>query len=61
MSPADTCRAFLALGIVVDQIIQEFGVWAHIAIARPGEAPRGEQLTAYKVAGMTRYEAGIHD
>lgn len=39
-----------------DQIIEEFNQWVHVGF---GPGKRGEKLTARKVAGRTRYTAGI--
>jgi len=42
----------------IDQVIYEFGPngWVHIGLAKK---PRGESLTAIKVAGRTVYKPGI--
>lgn len=55
--------AFMAamLGDVmqIDQLILEFGRWVHVAIAKEGEVPRGELLTARYVDGRISYDPGI--
>jgi len=40
-----------------DQVIEEFGQWIHLGLSL--KAPRGQALTAVKVAGKTVYKPGI--
>lgn len=44
------------MGIPFDQIIQEFGRWVHVGLAKH---PRKQCLTARKVEGKTRYFQGL--
>ncbi len=53
-------RLAIDLQLPFDQVINEFGRWVHIGIARPGETPRREELTAVRTpSGRTRYSRGI--
>lgn len=56
MSPYDTCELIVAMGLPFDQVIHEFGRWVHLGVA---DILRGEQLTAYKLDGKTKYVNGI--
>jgi len=56
MSPYDVCVYMRDEKLPYDQNIHEFGQWTHAGIA---EHPRGEDLTAYKSDGRTRYIRGI--
>jgi hypothetical protein len=59
LSPLQVCRAIQAAGIVLDQLIFE-GDWTHVGIARVGETPRGDVLTAvFKPGHAVRYQRGI--
>lgn len=60
MSPLEVCRKVLALNLPVDQVIHEFGSWCHVAVAKAGERPRNQPLTARVVAGRTAYESGVN-
>lgn len=51
-----------------DQLIHEFGRWAHVAVPRLGESPRREELTSIKhgprsrtvyVRGLMRIDAAL--
>ena len=55
-TPFDTCELIVAMEIPFDQLIHEFGRWVHLGVA---DILRGEQLTAYKKDGKTRYVNGI--
>ncbi len=55
-APFDTCELIVAMDLPFDQVIQEFGRWVHLGVA---DVLRGEQLTAYKKDGKTRYVTGI--
>lgn len=44
------------MGIDYDQLIQEFGRWVHIGLAK---VPRKQNLTARKVDGKTAYLHGL--
>ena len=55
-TPFDTCELIVAMELPFDQVIHEFGRWVHLGVA---DILRGEQLTAYKKDGKTRYVNGI--
>lgn len=57
MTPFDTCELIVELGLPYDQVIHEFGRWVHLGVA---DILRGEELTAYRHDGKTRYIHGIH-
>ncbi len=52
-TPLEVARAVVALGLPVDQVIHEYGRWAHVAIPADGESARGEALTAVHDGGRT--------
>jgi len=54
--PFDTCELIVAMGLPFDQVIHEFGRWVHMGVR---DILRGQQLTAYKKDGKTRYVNGI--
>jgi hypothetical protein len=56
MTPYDTCRLIVEMGLPYDQVIHEFGRWVHLGVA---DILRGEELTAYRKDGKTRYVFGI--
>lgn len=60
MTPREVCQRVLDLQLPVDQAILEFGEWSHVGIARDGEAPRNQFLTARVLAGRTVYEKGLN-
>jgi zinc D-Ala-D-Ala carboxypeptidase len=62
MSPLEVCQRVVALQLPVDQAIHEFppNGWAHLGIARDGEAPRNMLLTARVLSGRTVYERGLN-
>lgn len=45
VAPIDVCRACVDAAIPFDQVIHEFGLWCHIAIAPVGVLPRKQLLT----------------
>jgi zinc D-Ala-D-Ala carboxypeptidase len=53
----EVAQLVVELELPYDQVIQEFGRWVHLGSA---DVLRGEQLTAYKEDGKTRYKHGIH-
>lgn len=59
LTPLEVCQYIAAVGLPYDQLIHEFGQWVHVSIAW-GRPPRGQQLTAYRVNGATRYLSGLH-
>lgn len=56
MMPFDVCELVIAMELPIDQIIHEFGRWSHLGVA---DVLRGEELTAYRSGGRTRYVNGI--
>ncbi len=57
MTCYDVCQRIRELGLEFDQLIHEFGDWIHVGL-RDGEL-RGQELTAYRDQGQTRYVNGI--
>ena len=43
--PLQVCRAIARSGILIDQLIHEFGKWCHVGFAPDGQAARNELLT----------------
>lgn len=58
MTPLQIARAIQAAGIHVDQLIYE-GDWVHVGIARVGDVPRGDVLTARFGLDGVKYQRGI--
>lgn len=58
-TPYEVCEWLAESNLPYDQLIHEFGQWAHISIAAPGDMPRKQTLTAYRKAGKTQYTYGI--
>ena len=56
ISPYDTCKLIVEMGLPYDQVIHEFGRWVHLGVA---DVLRGEELTAYRKDGKTTYVHGI--
>lgn len=56
--PFDTCELIVAMDLPYDQIILEFPPrgWVHLGVR---DILRGQQLTAYRKDGKTRYVTGI--
>jgi len=44
-APLEVCRAIARSGILIDQLIHEFGKWCHVGFAPDGQAARNELLT----------------
>ena len=61
MTPTVFARWVQNNGFVVDQCIKEFDSWVHLSVAKAGEKPRQQFLTARKVNGKTVYEQGINE
>lgn len=57
-SPRKICQRIIDAGIQFDQLIHERS-WVHFGIARPGEEPRHEVLTAYFRGGKATYAKGL--
>jgi len=55
-TPYETAELIVVMELPFDQVIHEFGRWVHLGVA---DILRGEQLTAYKKDGKTRYVNGI--
>ncbi len=55
-TPFDTCELIVVMELPFDQVIHEFGRWVHLGVR---DILRGEQLTAYRKDGKTRYTSGI--
>jgi zinc D-Ala-D-Ala carboxypeptidase len=60
MTPLEVCQRIAELGLPVDQAILEFGDWSHVGIAKDGEEPRNQFLTARVTRGRTVYEVGLN-
>ncbi len=56
MTPYDTAKLIVEMALPYDQVIHEFGRWVHLGVA---DILRGEELTAYRKGGKTRYTNGI--
>ena len=56
MTPYDVCELIIAMELPFDQVIHEFGRWTHMGVA---DILRGQQLTAFREDGKTRYTVGI--
>lgn len=56
LNPYQLAVFIYKLGLPFDQIIQEFGRWVHIGLAK---TPRKQLLTARKVNGKTAYLHGL--
>ncbi len=56
MTPYDLAELIVVMKLPFDQVIHEFGRWVHLGVA---DILRGEQLTAYRKDGKTRYTIGI--
>jgi hypothetical protein len=58
------CRMIQSAGLPVDQCIHEFpdsgGGWSHVGIAKDGEVPRNQYLTARVLHEKTVYELGLN-
>lgn len=59
LTPLQLARAIQSSGIVLDQVILEFGDWVHVGIARVGETARGDVLTARFGPDGVKYQRGI--
>ncbi len=55
-TPLEVCQRVVDLGLPMDQVIHEFGRWTHLGIA---DVLRGQQLTAYRADGRTKYTQGL--
>lgn len=59
MTPRDVAIHLAHSGLPFDQCIVEFGQWVHISIAKPGDEPRRQVLTASKRGNATVYKDGL--
>ena len=57
-TPLQICKAIAASNIDFDQIIQE-GTWVHLGLAKAGEKPRRQVLTANFSDGAATYREGL--
>ena len=57
--PLQVCRAIARSGMLIDQVIHEFGRWCHARFALDGHAARNELLTIANAA--TGYELGLRN
>lgn len=56
LEPLELARRIRAMHLpMLDKLILEFNAWCHVQVARPGEEPRQECLTAVKRGGATIY------
>lgn len=55
MSFAELMKRIHTMGLPVDQVIDEFGSWVHVAVAPKGQIPRREYLIARYQNGRTVY------
>ena len=56
MSTPTFFRWLMNRSLPFDQVIEEFGQWVHIGIAKESEKPRGQFLIARKINGSTQYQ-----
>jgi len=55
MTTNNIVKKIIDLDLPFDQVIEEFGVWVHVQVAKPGETPRKNILRARSVNGKTTY------
>jgi len=55
MTTNNVVKKIIELGLPFDQVIEEFGSWVHVQVAKPGEAPRKSILRAKSIKGKTVY------
>lgn len=55
VSVREVCRRASLLRPQFDQIIDEFGAWAHLSIPNKGVKPRGHLMQARRVGGSVLY------
>lgn len=58
-TPLQVCQWLEKSGLPYDQVIHEFGQWTHVSVPHMGRDPRYQLLTAYRIYGVTKYDAGI--
>ncbi len=56
LTPFQTAELIVSMDLPYDQVIHEFGRWVHLGVA---DMLRGEELTAHRKDGRTRYVPGI--
>jgi len=64
VTPYDLCKLVIKLKLPFDQLIHEFGRWAHISISKASRVPRGQILTSYRAKPIigkqhTAYVSGL--
>jgi zinc D-Ala-D-Ala carboxypeptidase len=55
-TPYETAQLIEHMDLPYDQVIHEFGKWVHLGV---GDTLRGQELTAHRHEGKTRYVLGI--
>lgn len=58
-TPYQVADFISGMNLPYDQLIHEFGRWVHIGIAKTGNTPRLEDLTASRFGQSTQYQRGI--
>lgn len=58
VKPLELCRIIQSVVTDYDQLIHEFGRWAHLGV-KGDKAPRRQDLTAKRVSGKTVYINGL--
>lgn len=58
LTPLEVAEKIVADGLILDQLIYE-GNWVHVGIAKQGESPRQQVLTAKFRDGRATYHQGI--
>lgn len=56
ISPFNVCELIVSMDLPYDQVIHEFGRWVHLGVR---DILRGQELTAHRRDGKTRYVPGI--
>lgn len=59
MTPLAVCRAIESTAVPFNQVIHEFGQWAHVSVAAIGSQPARKSLTAISERGRTVYIAAL--
>lgn len=60
MTPLAFARSIQRMDLPIDKVILEFGQWVHVQVAKEGQEPRREYLTARHIKGQTVYEVGLN-
>lgn len=59
LTPFEVAEKIRSAGLILDQLIYE-GHWVHVGIAKDGQPPRGQVLTAKFKDGRATYLQGVH-